>query len=459
MSFIKRESPIVSSLSNLISSWIKYGTRLISGILIARSLGPELKGQYSNLALIVDLYLPFLLFGYAGGVLYYGIRQIIDLKKFYWTGFLLAMSVGLAVVPGLFFLARNGWLGTVAAKSDSLAIWLVLTICPAAIINLYSQRVLQAFHLFRATNIREILGSLATLAYYIVVALVSTLDLKHAIVGLAIGYYLQTLLNLVFAIRVIGVEATWDLGNIFKPWNYGIRTWLNFVISRSSDRFDQIALTFFLLPEAFGIYTVGVSLSSLVGQIPNSYAQVFFNQVAERQPEEAVRLYAMAQRVTLAITTVVALLLALVAYPLVYVMYGTAYWDAGMVILLYTPGLIFQAAARMSVKFYAGLGRPLKNSLVYLVGFSFSLPFYLMLIPVLGIYGAAIASSIAYFAAFTFSFLQIHREFGVKIWDLIGVHREDREVLSKSLRRLPVVGTFLKPIAKTEAEVPGANQK
>ncbi len=437
-----RENPVTSSLSNLFSAWIRYGTRLVAGILVARSLGPELKGQFSNLVLIIDLYLPFLLFGYAGGVLYYGIRNVIDLRTFFWTGFVLVLSIGLVVVPPLFYLSQTGGLGTIAAEVDPFEIGLILSICPSALLNQYAQRVLQSFHMFRAANFREVVGSLTTLVYYVCTACISTINLTHAIIGLAIGYYLQTLLNLIFVIRIIGVQNTWDWANIFKPWHYGIRVWLNFIISRSSEQFDHIVLTFLLNPQAYGIYTVGVSLSSMVGHIPNSYAQVFFNQVAVREVDHAVRLYAMAQRFTFAFTTAVAVLLAIVAYPLVRFMYGTAYGDAGMVIILYTPGLIFQAAARMSVKLYAGLGRPLKNSLVYFVGFGVSLPFYILLIPRFGIFGAAAASSIAYFAAFAFSFWQIHREFAVKLRDLFGVRREDLQVLQQQLQKVPVFRRF-----------------
>lgn len=228
--------------------------------------------------------------------------------------------------------------------------------------------------------------------------------------------------------------------NLFKPWGYGIKAWLSQIVSKSNSSLDQIALTFFLASGPFGIYCVGVALSNLVTKIPSSYIGVFFNRVTERNPKEALKLYAKAQRITFLITSIMALGLAVASYPLIYVMYGHEFVAAAWVVVLYTPGLVFQVAASLSVKLYAGMGQPLKVSLIYFIGFLVSLPFYFFLVPMYGINGAAVASSIAYFSAFLFSSYQINREFGLSIREVIGLRNDDWQYVQSQLSKLSFMG-------------------
>jgi len=440
---MKRDAAIVSTASNFATSWIKLAFAIVTGIIVTRSLGPELKGQYSNLQLILSLYVPFLIFGYPGGVLYYGLRSIIDLRKFFWSGFLLVAVLGAILTPLVFVLVSNGFMGEIAGEIENRSLMLALSVAPIVLLNAYCERVLRSYHQFRTVNLRTIIGAAFTLAYFIAALIVVGIELQQAIIGILVGQSVQLALNVWFVVNSIQAEWCINPKNLFMPWRYGIKTWFNQIIAKSNDRFDPIALTFMLAAGPFGIYCVGVGLSNMLTQIPSSYVNVFFNQIAERSSEDAVDLYAKAQRITFAITICMAIALAVLAYPLIYLMYGSEFTAAAWVVVFYLPGLVFQVAARLSIKLYAGMGRPLKNSLVYLIGFLVSLPFYFLLIPRYGINGAAISSSIAYFSAFLFSYTQIRREFGLPLREIIGVRKDDVRYVQSQLSRLPVIRNWM----------------
>lgn len=438
------EKPLRSTVSNLITSVLSLLIGLGTSIVVTRALGAELKGEFVSLKLIILLYAPFLMFGYNAGILYYGIRKQIDLQRFFWSGFALIVFIGLAFLPGLFPAIKSGLLGDVASGVTNRQIWIALSVVPLVYINGYCTRVIRSYHLFTVSNIRTIVSAVCTFLYYVVVAFVSKVTLEHALIGVLIGQGVQVVMNVYFIVRHIKVSWGFDLNfkRLVRPWKYGIQGWFNQIIAKSNDKFDQIILTFQLTTASFGIYTVGVGLSSLVTQIPNSYVNVFFNQIADRDADDALELYARAQRITFIFTTVIAFGLALLAYPLIYLMYGSDFTAASWVVVFYTPGLIFQVAARLSIKFYAGRGRPLKNSLVYVTGLLVSIPFYLWLVPQYGIRGAAIASSIAYLTAFLFSFYQINREYGVPLKDVVIFQRGDWMYAQGQLAKLPKVGKY-----------------
>ena len=440
---MKREKPIVSTLSNLIAYNISLVIGIATGIIVTRSLGPELKGEFANLKLIISLYAPFLLFGYHGGVLYYGMRQKLDVQQFFWTGAALTLGLGLLCMPVLALLLQKGVLGSIVQNSTPVNIWLALATIPVLFLNAYMECVIRVYHLFRAANVRLIVAVAVPLVFYLVLWLSIGIDLTWALIGFLLGQVISLVMNLYFVVWNLKVKLVWQGKYLLYPFSYGWKNWLNHFIGQSNDKFDQIILTFLLAPAALGVYVVGVGLSNLVTSFPSSYIQVFFNQIAERSPEEGLPLYARAQRITFVLTTLAALALAIMAYPLIYMMYGSAFTAAAWVVMLYTPGLIFQVAARVSIKFYAGQGKPLKNSLIYITGIVAGLPFYFWLIPKYGINGAAIASSIAYLAAFSFSFWQLNRDYGVSLKEVIIPQREDIRYVKMQLAKVPVLRKVL----------------
>ncbi|RYG05945.1 MAG: hypothetical protein EOO07_29555, partial [Chitinophagaceae bacterium] len=240
---IKREKAITSTISNLLASYATLAIGLVTGIIITRSLGPELKGEYTNLKLITTLYAPFLTFGYQGGIIYYGLKKQLDLNKFFWTGWLVTAATGLILTPLFFPLIRSGYLGNVVENSATYNVILGLIITPFVLLNLYCERVIRSYHLFRASNLRLVLGALVTLVYYIISYLFYKVDLSQAMIGLFVGQFVQLILNLYFVIRHI--KVSWYVGteNMFKPWDYGIKTWINQIIAKSNDKFDLIILT------------------------------------------------------------------------------------------------------------------------------------------------------------------------------------------------------------------------
>ena len=136
-------------------------------------------------------------------------------------------------------------------------------------------------------------------------------------------------------------------------------------------------------------------------------------------------------------------MLVISAGPLVFILYGEQFSAGAQVIMFYAPGVVFQVAARLSNKFYAARGRPLKNTVMYLCGFIVSVPFYYVLIPGMGLSGAAVASSIGYFAAFIASFLQLRWEYGISFFDVFGFRRDDWALVVDRLRSLPFVPRIL----------------
>ena len=439
---IKAENTITSVANNLFSSVFITVVALITGVIINRSLGPTLKGQYAALYLVSTFYGPLLSFGYQGGVLYHGIRKEINFKSFFWAGMLLTLVIG-CIIPVLFFpLIKIGIFGKIPASLSSSNIMIGVSIIPIILANGYMEKVIRSYNLFKASNFRIMAGAFITLLYYLLFFFTTGVTLVHVFWGAIVGQGVQFMISVFFCVFTLGFKPKLQFSQLFFPYKYGIKSWLNNLLLNYNDKLDQIILNYLLTPGGLGLYTVGVGLSNLIGQIPSSYLNVFYNQVAGTDQRGAVALYIKAQRINIIVSLIVFFGMLIVGYPLIVLMYGSQFKESFWVLIIYAPGVVFQAAARLSIKFYGGIGKPLKNSLIYLFGIIVSLPFYFLLIPLFGINGAAIGSSIAYASAFLFSFYQIKREFNVSLIEIFDFKKADLLLINEKIKSLPILQKF-----------------
>ncbi len=433
---LKKESPLASTLSNLFSTNAIVLITMVTSIALNRGLGPELKGEYASLRLLFTFYMPLFLLGYPGGILYYSLREKLNIKTFYFTGLVTMFLTGILAAGIIYFFILFGLFGNILKDVEPHILYMALSITPFVFLNAYLERVLYAFKLFRPSNRRNVIAAIVVLIGSFGLWAINWLSLTNAVLVLLFSLVLNTLQNVWFISKLFPFKPVLFKSQIFFPWKYGIQSFLNQIIAKSNDKFDQIFLGFLVSSSGFGIYTAGVAVAGLASSVPGSYTNVFFTQIATLNAEKGLELYQKAMRTTLFLSFFIGLCLAVLAKPLILLLYGNAYLGAASVILFYLPGLIFQISARLSIKFYAAQGKPLKNALVYTIALLCSAPFYFWLVPKWGLIGAAISSSIGYFSAFAFSMYQLKREFPFKLTDALLPKKSDIKEFTLQGRKL-----------------------
>ena len=433
---MKKETPLVSTVSNLFSANALASIMLLSSIVLNRGLGPELKGEYASLRLILTLYAPLFLMGYPGGILYYSLKKKLDIQKFFVTGVCVVFVTGVIASTLIYAMNAYGFFGNILQQIEPRIFNLILSSIPFVFLNAYFQRVFYAYRLFRPANQRDIAGASFIMVCIALLWKIGQLSLYTSAIVLLSSILLICLLNIVYIRRLFEVRFVYQGSKAFFPWKYGIKDFLNQVVAKSNDKFDQIFLGFLISPSGFGIYTAGIALASLAGSIPGSYTNVFYAQIASLPIDKGVKLFEKAMRITIYISIVISIGLAIFASSLVRMLYGDAFISAALVVIFYLPGLIFQVSARLTMKFFAAQGKPLMISLVYLIGLIFSAPFYFLLIPRMGLVGAAISSSIGYFVSFTFSLWLLHKQYSFEVREILFIERSDILMIKSKIQNL-----------------------
>jgi O-antigen/teichoic acid export membrane protein len=148
-------------------------------------------------------------------------------------------------------------------------------------------------------------------------------------------------------------------------------------------------------PAAIGLYTLGVSLAELTFFVPDAVSTVFFPRVAGMERESADEQVARVTRFTVLITLIATVALIPAAFVAVNLVLPE-FTDSLPAFLVLLPGIICLTVAKVLASYVGGLGIPLRVAVASGTALAVNIVANLLLIPLLGIMGAALASTMSY---------------------------------------------------------------
>jgi len=165
-------------------------------------------------------------------------------------------------------------------------------------------------------------------------------------------------------------------------------------------KIDQIMISYWLGLEAVGIYTVSVRWAETLFLLDTAILAASLYKISASSPEVSFQTARKVFRTQFIISIIAGTLFALMAYPLVYILYGEAYGNAALPLILLIPGVIAWSTSKSSSNLLTyNLGQGGFLAKISFLGFfaNVILNYYMIKILEWGINGAAIASSISYF--------------------------------------------------------------
>ena len=177
---------------------------------------------------------------------------------------------------------------------------------------------------------------------------------------------------------------------------YGIRIYPASVTGYFSYRADILVLGAMLGDAAaIGLYTFAVSLAELVFMIPDSVSTVFYPHVAGMERSKANVLAPQVSRFTLMVTGLAVVGLVPAAWVVTHLILP-AYAGSMVAFFVLLPGIMALSVSKVLAGYISGLGLPLMVARASIVNLVVNLVANVILIPPLGIVGAALSSLISY---------------------------------------------------------------
>jgi O-antigen/teichoic acid export membrane protein len=361
---------------------------IVTGPIVARALGPEARGEYASVMVYSSFALVICSLGLAVAVSHALNNRLAEPPA------LLGSTVrfaGLVVVPSLAIAAIV--VTFMLSDLSPVARWTcfaLISVTPVGVIGL-------AMHSFLLN--RGALGSIAKIT--VAPLLINTVGVVVlAIIGaLTLAAYL--------AVTICGIVVTWwltwrEVG--VKPSRpaplrplvrFGSRAYVGSLANVANVQLDQLILPLLIGYAQLGYYAVAVSISNLPSGLAQAIASRTWGNVSgaeSLQSGEASRLL----RLTILVSSVIAVGLAVASPVLVPLLYSSAFQPAVIPLLLLLPGAVAICVGGTVGVCLIIAGRPGVTSSAQLVALIITAVGLAVVVPPYGIAGAAAVSSAAY---------------------------------------------------------------
>jgi len=394
---------IRSVLSNTSARLLAILGLTLATVLVARTGGPSAVGEYALLRMLPGLVGVLCVLGLPGALAYFLAVPRRDLPRLWPT--LMAIGAAGAVVgtalwvvaspllAKVFFPHEAPWL--IAAAGATVATQLALTLGKTALQGLEDRR---------GGDVVIAAEELAFLPCFVLPLLVGV----HGIAAIILGLGLADVVVAVDAWRRVGRRLGWRRLGIACWWgrpdkdlarqvaSYGLRGQVGGLITLLNLRLDVAILGAIAGPAVLGGYAVASKYAELLRLPGTALTWVFYPRLAKLDEQRAAELARRLIRPTLAGVAAAAIPVAILAGPVMRLLYGASFAPAVTPARILVAGMILAGASGVASAYLYGRGTPGLNSIVLGAGLVVTVVLDVTLIPRHGALGAAVASTAAY---------------------------------------------------------------
>jgi len=376
------------------------GMGVVTGVLLARLLGPGGRGELAAIQLWPSQIATLAMLGLDSAVVFFAGRHPDRAGRY------LSSSIALILLAGGAFVL-GGWLGMpVLLRSQTPEVVLAAQLFLPGILVAYAlggmpQQMLRAVGAWRMWNVMRLA---APMSWLVCLLAASVMPMWAAPVTLSRGYVLASFVTIAPVIVVVGRSlhgrsAAVDRA-LFRPLlSYGLPCMLTILPQVMNLRLDQLMMATFLAPGDLGLYVVAVAWSGAATPLLGAVGPVLFPNLASvRDPGKRRALVGrtvVSFGVANAALSILVLLVTPVAVPLLF---GVAFGPAVLPAAILVVASMFSALSSLLEDVLRGLGRPRTILGGEVAGLAVTVVLLGLLLPQLGIVGAAIASLGSYLA-------------------------------------------------------------
>ena len=415
------------SVQTLLFNGAAAAVGVVTGIIVAKALGPAGKGEYAGLSLLQNA-IASVTGGIGSSITYHLTKErhgLSDVAK----PLLVIFAALCLIVPGALALwgLRFGF---------DPAILVFAATVPAALVLSWQQGILLGIDQVRSLNV-QMLGLAVFTLIAVAAAIVARLGVPGAMWAWSICTYGAALVVIArAAAKTHGppqVPFRQVLGSLT---HYGARAALFGVLGFLNYRIDSLVLIAYLGASGFGVYSVAVAAGEILFRVPRAVATATTYRVGSGDFATSASTTAKAIRTSTWVIGACAVPLFILAPWLVHAFYGAKFEAAAPALRMLLPGIIVFASSGLYSPFFAlQMGRPMVVVYISLVMIAIQTGTGIWLVPRMGLMGAAIASTATYLTAavfVTWYFCRVTKLAWTDVWIL---RRDDVRSLMRLLPR------------------------
>jgi len=222
-------------------------------------------------------------------------------------------------------------------------------------------------------------------------------------------------------VSIISIRPTLKMAR--KYISYGWIPMLTILFMEINYKADIIMMEGFSVSRAsIGIYSLGLTLAQKIWLIPDALKDILLSKLANGKSLDEVK---KVTRLSLFVVVVFIILLAIIGKPAIVLLYGHDYEDAYLVLLILLVGVLGMVFYKMIYSYNVVNGKRIINLVLLGIAAAINIVVNAVLIPPLGMIGAAIASTLSYFLCGILFLFTFCRKNSVRFKDMVLINKED----------------------------------
>ena len=415
--FIKNEY-----VYSIITRFITIAVGMIESVLVARYLGAELCGVNAYISSIASVGSIVITFGMHQAYPYF--RKKLGKDAIYQDYLsLMAILYGLYLIIGIIF---------AITLSVSISIKSVFILIPL----LGYSRIVDYISLVEHPNIRNTWWttiSILNVAYIVALWLFTT---RNVLWGISILLFSDLIKCIVYS-RILKVRIVVHKGLLrllAELVKYGFFPMLALLMTTLNYRIDVLMLHqySYISDAMIGVYSLGISLSDKIVLIPDTLKGVLVSKLAKGAPDEEV---AKVSRIGLWSSIALFVAIGLVGKFFIKFLYGSEYDGAYSIIIITAFGLLSVIYFKFIAQYNIINRKQKLNVFLLSIAIIVDVVLNLAFIPIWGIQGAALATSIGNAVCGIVFIIYFCKKTGVHIYEMIIPQKEDIQMVKGLFRR------------------------
>ena len=411
--------------------------QLITVVIIARAFGPEGNGAYAVALLMPSILVSFLNLGVGPANIYF-----LGSSQFSPYG-VLTHSIKISLVLSLVGILIGAL--CIHFKADEyfpgvpyFMLWLALFSFPLGLLQSFISSIFQGMQKFREYNIVLLTQPVLTLFIVSILVMMKIDNFSYLIVAPFIAVLFSLVLSGVLLNKYIEKNIENKNENYLgKVINYGCKAHISNILAFLNYKVDIFLVNLLISPAAAGIYVVAVQLSERLWMLSQAISTVLLPRLSELMNDEEKRLKItpFISRVMLLSTSLLSIVFILLSYPLIYYVFGVNYISSILPLLILVPGMVITSASRVLANDLAARGRPELNMYTSIFVVACNIVGNIILIPLYGIVGAAVATTIAYSLNFALRIIVYRYITNVPVCDILFFKKNDLNSILASVKK------------------------
>jgi O-antigen/teichoic acid export membrane protein len=376
---------------------VTFAVSLTTTIVVSRLLGREGKGAYVAVTSMPAMLGAVGFFGLPAAVNYYSARGASVRRLLRDCSLFVAVISTLSI--SLLWLALPWLEKSILSDAPDDMLRLMLISVPASMLAAFVGTILYGRHEVKLYTSIMVGQAILTLAVLSLLVGGLRLGVPGAVWGSVIISFVAALAVLAAVVRVSRRREGGAPASIRSLLGYGLHAYPASITGYFSYRADVFIIQALMVGStgALGLYSMAVTMAELIFYIPDSVTTIFMPTIAGSTPEAADERLARVSRLTVLITVASSLALIPVAWAGLNVVLPQ-FVDCFPAFLVLLPAVVSLSLGKILTSYIAGRGRPGPISVGAVVTLILNLVANVILIPRLGIVGAAAASLISYTA-------------------------------------------------------------